>query len=340
VNPQSRRVTLRHVAERAGVSAPTISKVLNGRSDVAPDTRERVLRALREEGYQPRGAVTVPESGQTVELTFDSLENPNSLDLVRGVVAAATQHGGRVAVSTLAADVDPARWVDGLRTLGRTGLVLVTSRLSDAMHRRLDAASLPFVLIDPVYPVDTQVVSIGVGNWQAGLTAVLHLLELGHRRIAMLRGYECLVDDARYHGYVAGLSRFDIPVDPALVARADFQYDGAVDAAGEILCRRDPPTAVFAANDLEALGTIQAARRLGLTVPGDLSVVGFDDTGLARMSSPPLTTIRQPFAEIGQLAYRLLTDVTEGRNLASARIELSASLIVRESTGPIRRSGH
>jgi LacI family transcriptional regulator len=163
---------------------------------------------------------------------------------------------------------------------------------------------------------------------------VQHLLELGHRRIAMLRGYDCLVDDARYHGYVAALTEAGIALDPSLTERADFRFEPAVSAAENMLRLPDRPTGVFASNDLEALGVIEAARRHGLSVPGDLSVVGFDDSLLAATSSPQLTTVRQPFAEMGQVAHRLLTDQMEGREPNSLRVELATTLIVRESTAP------
>lgn len=161
-----------------------------------------------------------------------------------------------------------------------------------------------------------------------------HLLELGHRRIAMLRGYECLVDDARYHGYSAALTQAGVEVDTSLVDRADFQVEPAVAAAAKMLRRADRPTAVFAANDHEAVGVIEAARRLGLSVPRDLSVVGFDDNVLAAASSPPLTTVRQPFAQMGAVAYRILADQMEGREPNSMRVELATTLIARESTTP------
>ncbi len=183
-------------------------------------------------------------------------------------------------------------------------------------------------------PIDEPVASVGASNWQGGMTAVQHLLELGHRRIAMLRGYQCLVDDARYHGYSAALSQADLDVDASLVERADFRVGPAVDAARKILSRPDRPTAVFAANDHEAVGVIEAARRLGLSVPGDLSVVGFDDNVLAAAASPPLTTVRQPFAQMGAVAYRILTNQMEGREPNALRVELATTLIIRESTAP------
>jgi LacI family transcriptional regulator len=273
-----------------------------------------------------------------IELVFDALNSPNNLEMMKGVIQAATEQGGHVAVSTVAENVNARQWVNELKRVGRAGIIMVTSRLSAEQHKRLDEVALPLVLIDPVNPVDPPLASVGVSNWQGGLTAVQHLLELGHRRIAMLRGYDCLVDDARYHGYVAALSHYGVHVDHHLVARADFHFEPAVCAAHKILRLPDPPTAVFAANDLEALGVIEAARQKGLSVPRDISVVGFDDNVYANASSPRLTTVRQPFVQMGEVAYRILSDLIAGRETASARVELAATLVVRESTAPIDRT--
>ncbi|HEX3205925.1 MAG TPA: substrate-binding domain-containing protein, partial [Propionibacteriaceae bacterium] len=231
-------------------------------------------------------------------------------------------------------NMNARQWIHELERVGRAGVIMVTSRLTSEQQRRLQEAALPLVLIDPINSVDGPVPSVGATNWRGGVTAVQHLLELGHRRIAMLRGYDCLVDDARYHGYVAALTEAGIALDPSLTQRADFRFEPAVSAATNMVRLPDRPTGVFASNDLEALGVIEAARREGLGVPGDLSVVGFDDNLLAATSSPQLTTVRQPFAEMGQVAHRLLTDQMEGREPNSLRVELATTLIVRGSTAP------
>jgi LacI family transcriptional regulator len=332
VNPGSKRMTLQQIAERAGVSTPTISKVLNGRADVAPATRERVLQVLHEQQYLPRGASALPFAHRHIELVFDALRNPNNLEILREIIKSAAEHGGHVAVSTLPENMNARQWIHELERVGRAGVIMVTSRLTSEQQQWLQDAALPVVLIDPINSVDGAVASVGATNWRGGVTAVQHLLELGHRRIAMLRGYDCLVDDARYHGYVAALTEAGVALDPGLIERADFRFDPAVSAAESILRLPDRPTGVFASNDLEALGVIEAARRLGLSVPGDLSVVGFDDSLGAATSSPQLTTVRQPFAQMGEVAYRLLTDQMEGRESDSLRVELVTTLIVREST--------
>jgi LacI family transcriptional regulator len=333
-------MTLQQIAQRAGVSTPTISKVLNGRPDVAPATRERILRVLHEQQYLPRGASTLPMAHKHIELVFDALTNPNNLEMMRGVLQAAAEQGGHVAVSTVPENVNPRQWVNELDRVGRVGLIMVTSRLSSEQHKRLQESALPLVLIDPINPVDPSLPSVGATNWQGGMSAVQHLLELGHRRIAMIRGYQCLVDDARYHGYVAALSGCGIAVDERLIGRGDFRFQPTVTVAEEILRLPSPPTAVFAANDLEALGVMEAARRIGLCVPGDLSVVGFDDSMYASASSPQLTTVRQPFVQMGEVAYQLLADQMEGRDPASVRVELAATLVVRDSTAQPRAASN
>jgi LacI family transcriptional regulator len=333
------RMTLQQIAEVGGVSAPTISKVLNGRADVSPATRERVLRLLREHAYVPRGATSLPNSRTHVELTFDALVTPNNLEILRGVVDAATSHGTHVAVSTGPAEVNTTLWVNELERVGRSGLIMVTSRLNAEQQKSLNESGLPLVLIDPINTPDQAVVSVGATNWAGGLAAVEHLLSLGHTRIGMLRGRESVCDTARYHGYVAALAGQSLEVDPVLVGRADFRFDPAVEAATTMLTSDRPPTAVFAANDFQALGVIEAARRLGLHVPEDVSVVGFDDTVQARLASPGLTTVRQPFFDMGVAAYAALDDLIGGREVISSRIELATTLVVRQSTMPVLGSG-
>ena len=180
-----------------------------------------------------------------IELVFDALTNPNNLAMMRGVLQAASEQGGHVAVSTVPENLNPRHWVNELQRSGRVGLIMVTSRLSSEQHKRLQEADLPLVLIDPINSVDPSLPSVGATNWQGAMGAVEHLLELGHRRIAMLRGYECLVDDARYHGYVAALSGCGIAVDETLIARGNFRFQPAVTMAEEILGSSSPPTAVL-----------------------------------------------------------------------------------------------
>jgi DNA-binding LacI/PurR family transcriptional regulator len=175
--------------------------------------------------------------------------------------------------------------------------------------------------------------SIGAANWAGGMAATEHLIGLGHRRIGTITGRPAvLCSQARLDGYRAALARAGIAADPALVAVGDFHYESALTAALAMLDLPDPPTAIFAASDLQAMGVYEAARQRELRVPADLSVVGFDDVPMARWLPPPLTTMRQPLAEMAALAVRT---VREGDSADfNHRVELSTNLVVRSSTAP------
>ncbi|MGY1738255.1 MULTISPECIES: LacI family DNA-binding transcriptional regulator [unclassified Geodermatophilus] len=324
------RPTLASIAAAAGVSLPTVSKVVNGKTDVAPATRERVLALLDQYDYVPvsRRAVPEPES-PLVDVVFTALDSPWAVELLRGI----TESGLEIVLDSLAARPQGGDWVRSLIAGGRRGAIVVTSRITAADQRRLGRSHLPVVVIDPVDMPGPDVPSVGATNWSGGMAATEHLVELGHRRIAVIGGPEdYLCSRARIDGYRAALDRAGIPADPALVRHGNFHHDGGYERARELLALPDPPTAVFAGSDEQAFGVLEAARQAGLSVPGDLSVVGFDDLPMARWSSPPLTTVRQPLADMGRMAGRMLLDLISGRELASQRVELATSLVPRAST--------
>jgi LacI family transcriptional regulator len=189
------------------------------------------------------------------------------------------------------------------------------------------------VVIDPASTPPADLPSVGATNWAGGLAATEHLLDLGHRRIAAITGparFHCSL--ARLDGYRSALGRAGAPADPALVRYGDFSPEGGLAAAAGLLALADPPTAIFAGSDQQAFGVYEAARRRGLRVPEDLSVVGFDGLPAARWASPPLTTVWQPLAEMGSTATQMLGELIEARSLHPNRVELSTELIVRQST--------
>ena len=189
--------------------------------------------------------------------------------------------------------------------------------------------SIPVNLPDPELP------SVGTTNWAGGLAATDHLASLGHQRIAAIAGPpDYLCSRARVDGYRSALDRAGVPFRPDYVRHGDFQHEGGFLRGRELLDLPEPPTAIFAGNDQQALGLYEAARQHGLRVPQDLSIVGFDDLPVARWVSPPLTTVRQPLAEMGRTAAAMLGDLIDGKPLRSRRVELSTELILRESTAP------
>jgi LacI family xylobiose transport system transcriptional regulator len=323
--------TLAGIARAAGVSPPTVSKVLNGRADVAPATRRRVEELLRRHGYQRRAKV---RAAPLIDLVFHELESPWATEVIRGVQNVARRAGLNVVLSESAGRLSPGQsWVDGVLARRPTGVVLVLSGLDPDQRAQLTSRGIPFVVMDPAGDPGDDVPAIGATNWQGGLAATRHLLELGHRRIAVIGGPAGMMcARARIDGYRAALETAGVGYDPALVRTGDFHHEAGHAVGLDLLGRPDRPTAVFAGNDLQALGLYEAARELGLRIPQDVSVVGFDDLPLARWISPPLTTVRQPLTEMAEAATRLVLDLSRGEQPGTLRVDLATRLVERASS--------
>ncbi|MGI5271888.1 LacI family DNA-binding transcriptional regulator [Nonomuraea sp. CA-218870] len=331
----AKRATLATIAAAAGVSVATVSKVLNGRSDVAPATRSLVLSALRQHDYVPPPPRRAEAAG-TVELQFDADLNAYSNEIIQGAVRAGGELGVSVVISIRRGCERTSKWARDLVATGRRALVAVTSELTADQLAALAEAGLPLVVIDPLNLPRTRVTSVGSTNFAGGLAATQHLLSLGHRRIAYLGGpATAACNQARLHGYRAAMEAEGAVVRQEYIQHRRFRYGDGV-AAGEcFLGLPEPPTAVFAGCDETAFGVMEAARARGLRVPEDLSVVGFDDTQIARMASPPLTTVRQPLREMGGVALRRALRLAAGERIDSHHIELATELVVRGSTAPV-----
>lgn len=322
------------VAAEAGVSVPTVSKVLNSRRDVAEATRARVAEALARHGY------TVRPSGSRrtglIDLRVVDLDSTWAEAVVRGAAQAASRLG-----SDLVVTVDPdaqacGAWVRHALDRGTDGLVSVVGVPDAASRAELARAQVPVVVVDPRTRCDPDVLVVGATNFRGGLDATAHLVGLGHRRIATITGP--LEQDnavARLAGYRTALIQAGIAGDDDLVRTGDYSVDGGFRAANLLLELDDPPTAVVAGSDDTALGVLRAAREHGLRVPDDLAVTGFDDLPVAAWLDPALTTVRQPLAEMGDAAVSLVHRAREGLR-GPAHLELATTLVVRSSTAPPR----
>ncbi|MET9441184.1 LacI family DNA-binding transcriptional regulator [Streptomyces sp. NPDC006610] len=329
----SPRVTLAEVAKEAGISLPTVSKVLNGRSDVSNATRAKVERLLELHGYRrrPQGAPPSP----LIELVFHELDSVWAMEIIRGVENVAKANRATVVLTESGTRHAPSpEWIEGVLRRRPLGVVLVFSSLPEDVKRRLRSRAIPFVIIDPAGDPDPDVPSVGSANWAGGLAATRHLTDHGHERVAIITGPEdMLCSLARLDGYRSAMAMAGLPIDPRLVRHGDFHVQGGFEHAMDLLTGPDRPTAIFAGSDLQALGVLEAARLKGLSVPRQLSVVGYDDVPLAQWSSPPLTTVHQPLLQMAEEASRmLLRPETPGK--AAQRIELATNLVVRQSTAP------
>ncbi|MEV8626131.1 LacI family DNA-binding transcriptional regulator [Streptomyces sp. NBC_01268] len=332
------RPTLAVIAEAAGVSLATVSKVVNGRPDVAPATRERIETLLRSHRYLQPGRERRARRSGLVDLIIGGLDSAWAVEILRGVEAECAQRSVGTVVSLVPpGEATPSSWA-ALPVLHHSdGVILVTASVTQAQRAQVEQAGVALVVIDPIDLPDQGVPSIGATNWAGGLAATEHLLELGHRRIATIGGRkEMLCSQARIDGYRAALERAGIEVDRDLIRFGDFQHESGFRCAQELLALPEPPTAVFAGSDQQAMGVYEAARQRGLSIPNDLSVVGFDDLPMGEWLSPPLTTVRQPLEEMGRLAARALFQLLEDQPLVSPRMELSTELKVRLSTAPPR----
>ncbi|MFI5733517.1 LacI family DNA-binding transcriptional regulator [Kribbella sp. NPDC051587] len=328
-------VTLATVATTAGVSIATVSKVLNGRSDVSSATRARVQELLNQHGYVGRRPETVVRD--SVELFYQGALNNYSVEVIQGVVEAGQSadvdvvlnaHPRRESTVTDRA----SRWIRELIAGGRRAAIGITSELTDADLAALSRARLPLVVIDPANIPEPDVTSVGSTNFAGGMAATQHLLELGHRQIAYLGGPPTSgCNQARLSGFRSAMEAASASVPRHYIWQRDFLYDDGVAGGSALLDLPDRPSAIFAGSDEVALGVMEAARSRGLRIPEDLSVVGFDDTQVARLASPPLTTVKQPLREMGAVALRTALRLAAGDPVDSHHVELATTLIIRDS---------
>jgi LacI family transcriptional regulator, galactose operon repressor len=334
------RATIHDIAAEAGVSVATVSRVLNARDHVAPETRERIARIVRERGYVVNRSARNLQDGRTglVGLLVPLVHPHYFSTIVAGASEALFEQDLRAVLSATEHKHDrEVTLLDRLmHGMADGALVVLPEETSDELERLLDT-NYRFVVIDPRLPLDARIPAVSAAHSSGAGEAVRHLLELGHRRIAAITGpCDWVATEERRRGYHAALASYGILPDPRLEIEADFEIPGGARAAAELLDTADPPTAIFAFNDNLAIGTIQAARAHGLRVPEDLSVVGFDDSEHASLITPTLTTVRQPLAEMGRTAVNLLRRLLDGQRVETLHVELGTRFVVRDSSAPPR----
>lgn len=339
--PPDKPLTLGEVAAAAGVSVSTVSKVLNRRADVAPATRERVERVLRERGYVVNRAGRSLRQGRSRQIDFVSwaMDSYYAFEILQGVEEALEPTDVRAVLASVREGQPPQRhWLGRLADGSTDGAVLVLAHQQSPHLQELRRRRVPFVVVDRLGELGPEDLSVSAANWAGGKAATEHLLALGHRRVAALLGPPAYPSSRdRLAGYRAALDAAGIPVDLDLVRHGDFHVDVARREMVRLLDVPDRPTAVFAGNDEQALGVYRALHDRGMRVPEDVSVVGFDDMPFAAWVTPALTTVRQPLREMGRTAAKMLLRVIAGEPVDHVRVELATPLIARASSAPPRR---
>ena len=324
-------MTIRDVAAQAGVSVATVSKVINGRYGVAADTTARVNAVINDLGYQASLVAQSLRNHRTnvIGILVADLE-PFSAELLKGAADAIRGSGFEMVVYSAGGLADDhvgweRRYLSRLSGTLIDGAVLVTPTVVDVNY------GAPIVAIDP-HTGQSGLPTIDSDNLRGGQLATAHLLGLGHRRIAMLSGRPDLESSRlREQGYRQAMAAAGVPVSEDLVLVGGYDAQASAECTRTLLTSADPPTAIFAANDVSAIAAIQAAVGLGLRVPADLSVVGFDNIPESALCAPPLTTVNQPIRQMGERSIQLLLRLMRGDHVEATHITLQTDLVVRQS---------
>lgn len=335
----NRRVTIADVARLAKVSTASVSRALTDPSAVTDDTRRAVLDAVARTGYRPNGLARAlrKQATRSVLALVSDLTNPFYPAIILGMEKQAQAHDYTVLMGHT--DADPHReasYMELLRDQRADGVVLMTGNLPAGC-----AASgpdrPPMVFVSEYLP-GSDIPKVRIDNVVAAQKAVQYLLDLGHRRIGHIAGpLNRMISPERLAGYKKALALAGLPYDSSLLVEGDFSFDSGIRGANTLLNLPQPPTAIFCSNDEMAAGVVKAARSRNLRVPEELSVVGFDDIQIAEMCDPPLTTIRQPRAAMGERAMDLLIRLLEGTGAVEIEVTMEVELIVRGSTAPAAR---
>jgi LacI family transcriptional regulator len=331
-------MTIRDIAELAGVSIATVSRAVNGRGDVSEETRMLVQRIAREHGYTASRDARGLSTGRTglIGVTLPVIHPTYFSSIVASIAAELDEHDMRIVLCPTLHQHD--REISLIQRLmhGTTdGALLVLPEESASELRELTRQGYRYVVVDPGEQPDADIPAVSAAHSAGAMQAVGHLVQLGHRRIAAITGPAGrMATRERLRGYHTALAGAGVAAGARLVVESNFKVSGGFEAASRLLALPDPPTAIFAFNDDMAIGAMRAAGELGIGIPADVSIVGFDDSNVAQFVTPGLTTVRQPLTEMGRTAAGLLLRMLEGETPLTLHEELPTSLVVRASTAP------
>jgi LacI family transcriptional regulator len=338
-------MTLEEIAQKAGVGRSTVSRVMNNDPRVRESTRQRVLEIVRRENYTPNFAARSLASGRTdvigavVPMDISSVFADPFFPLLLKGVGAGCEAADALLMLWIAEPEYEQRMVDKVLQAGAVdGLVIAAHSVHDPLVDALIQARKRFILTGP-YQGRDDVSYVGVDDRASAQAVVSHLLRLARRRIATIRGPQTMIaGGARFVGYKNALRQFEVSTEISLVAQGDWSEASGYAAMQRLIPEK--PDAVFAANDLMALGALRALADAGVSVPDDVAVVGFDDLPAASEAAIPLTTVRQPIRRLGEVAAHTLLEIIHDRAQAPQQVILPTELVVRASCGSSSSNGH
>lgn len=327
--------TIKEVAEKAGVSVTTVSRVINENLRVRQDTRERVYRVIKELGYVPNAMARGLTLGKTrtIGLILPEIADGFFSQVIRGADETAVMNDFHLLVSTFHSHRSDEELSVRLMSEGRVdGLILMDPTLSDDFLMRFHRGSVPIVVLCKKTKY-TNCKYIIIDDFQGAYQAVVHLIKHGYKRIAIIGGPSDNYDASqRLAGYKSAIKDYNIRLNSEYIVDGNFRWEGGESAMHTLLDLAQPPDAVFAANDPMAIGAMEAVKKRELVVPKDMAIVGFDDIELSRLVTPPLTTVHLPMYELGAMAVKNVMRILKGGNVRRRNI-LKTGLVVRKSCG-------
>ncbi len=327
-------ITIYDVAHEAGVSDATVSRVFNNKPGVKEATRNKVLSAAQKLGYVVNIQARSLAGGKSnvIGLLIPGLDNGYVIEIVRGVDQELARSGCELMVyTTHRSGNNNANYLRYVANGLTEGILLVVPLLSTEFLTALENIGYPYVLIDAVNMLGHSP-SVNATNWQGAYKATEYLIELGHRRIGFITGIRELSSAKdRYDGFITALKDYQIPIEDRLIVTGDFGQESGYVATRQLLALDAPPTAIFASNDMMAFGVMDAVREAGLSIPHDMSVIGFDDIPQAVNTYPKLTTVHQPLEEMGRVGVKLLLEHIENPDTPPKNIVLATQLVIRDS---------
>ncbi len=332
-------VTIHDVARHVGVSPMTVSRVINGEKNVREETRAKVMASVEALNYSPNLAARslATQDSARIGLLYSNPSVAFLSEFLLGILGESSQNGVQLLIESCDGPEGASVALEKLKMSGCDGVVL-SPPLSDSTRvaKLLNDMKLPFVGVAAARPA-TDISCVSIDDQKAGFAMTRRLIELGHKNIGFIKGHpNAYASQLRYEGFQAAMTKSGLKVEPQFVAQGYFTYRSGFDAAERILGHKDRPTAIFASNDDMAAGAVATAHRLGLDVPDQLTIVGFDDTAMASSVWPELTTVRQPIADMAAASVRLLLDHIRshrlGRPVEPVREVRDFALIERQSS--------